>query len=440
MNIKERLELANWAVARAKKAGADDVAVNIVNQRDIEVEYRDNQLDKLKESTQNSLSLSIYANQRYSSHTTNDIKKETLSGFIAEAVAMTKYLSEDPYRLLPDPKYYAGQKDIDLELIDPTYSKVTSEKRVKIAKEIQDITLGLSDKIISCTAYYSDSSYDTVKVHSNGFEGTRQGTSFSSGVDVTVKDGDRGRPEDWDWRTVRFFKDLAAPEILAQTAVSRALDKIGQAKMASGTYDMVVENRAVGRILGSLTGPMRASSLQQKSSFLEGKLNQKIASDKLTVIDEPFIKAGLGSQIFDGEGMATKRRVMIDKGVLKSYYVDNYYGRKLGMEPTIASSTNTVFEYGTRSPEEMIKDIKKGFLITDFIGGNSNSTTGDFSFGIIGKYVENGIIIQPVNEMNISGNLVEFWNQLAEVGNDPYIYSSTRRPSLYFKDVQFSGI
>jgi PmbA protein len=440
MNKKERLELAHWVVTQAKKAGADDAAVNIVNQRDIDVEYRDNKLDKLKDSTQNSLSLSIYANQKYSSHSTNDLKKETLSKFIDEAVAMTKYLSEDPYRLLPDPKYYEGQQNIDLELVDPAYGKVNSETRVKIAKEIQDITLGLSDKIITCTAYYSDSSYDTVKVHSNGFEGTRQGTSFTGGVDVTVKDGDKGRPNDWDWRTVRFFNDLPSPEIMANFAVKRALDKIGQTKMASGTYDMVIENRAAGRILGSLAGPMRASSLQQKRSFLEGKLDQKIASDKLTAIDDPFIKTGLGSQTFDGEGMATKRRVMIDKGVLKSYYVDNYYGRKLGMEPTIASATNTVFEYGSRSPEEMIKDIKKGFLITDFIGGNSNSTTGDFSFGIVGKYIEDGKIIQPVNEMNISGNLTDFWNQLAEVGNDPYIYSSMRRPSFYFKNVQFSGI
>jgi len=440
MNKKERLELANWVVAQAKKAGADDVAVNVVNQRDIEIEYREDQLDKLIESTQNSLSLSIYANKRYSSHTTNDIKKETLAGFITEAVAMTRYLSEDPYRLLPDPKYYANQMEIDLELIDPAYDKVSSEKRVEIAKEIQDKTLGLSDKIISCTSYYSDSFYDTVKVHSNGFEGVREGTSFSSGVEVTVKDGDKGRPADWDWRSVIFFKDLASPEIMAKIAVSRALDKIGQTKMASGIYDMIVENRAVGRIFGDLTGPMRAGSLQQKSSFLEGKLNQKIASDKLTVTDDPFIKAGLGSRLFDNEGMATKRRVMIDKGVLKSYYVDNYYGRKLGMEPTIASSTNTVFECGTRSPEEIIKEVKKGFLVTDFIGGNSNSTTGDFSFGIVGKYIEDGKIIQPVNEMNISGSLTEFWHQLVEVGNDPYIYSSLRRPSLYFKDVQFSGI
>jgi len=129
MNRKERLELANWAVAQAKKSGANDAAVNIANQRDIEIEYRNRKLDKLKESTQNSLSLSVYANNRYSSHSTNDIKKETLSKFIDEAVAMTKYLTEDPYRTLPDPKYYAGRKDIDLQLFEPLIIRIRFMKR-----------------------------------------------------------------------------------------------------------------------------------------------------------------------------------------------------------------------------------------------------------------------------------------------------------------------
>jgi PmbA protein len=203
---------------------------------------------------------------------------------------------------------------------------------------------------------------------------------------------------------------------------------------------MIVENRAGSRILYALYGPMQARSLQQKNSFLEGKLGERIASEKLTLIDDPFIISGLGSRLFDGEGMATKRRVMIEKGILKSYYIDCYYGKKLDMEPTVGSSTNIVMEPGSKSLDDMIKETGKGILVTRFIGGNSNSTTGDFSTGIFGKYIENGEIIKPVSEMNISGNHLEAWNQLTDVGNDPYEYSSWRRPSMYFKDIQFSGI
>ena len=138
--------------------------------------------------------------------------------------------------------------------------------------------------------------------------------------------------------------------------------------------------------------------------------------------------------------MAAKKRVLIDKGVLKTFLIDNYYARKLGVEPTGGSTSNVVFDYGTRSLDEMVASMKKGILVTSFIGGNANSTTGDFSVGIVGIYVEDGKIVRPVNEMNIAGNQKDLWNQLVEVGNDPYIYSSTRRPSLYFKDIHFSGI
>ncbi len=441
MNKKERLELAHWAIKQARKNGADDAAVNVGNSRDIEIEFRDSKLDRLKESTQKYLSLTVYANNRYSAHSTNDIRKGSLGKFIEEAVAMTKYLTEDPYRTLPDPKYYKGQKDIDLRFYDSAYESVNSDQRVKIAREIEGVAMAQSDKIISCTSGYSDSFSETVKVLSNGFEGERKATAFSSGVEVTVDDEKTGgRPGDWEWVTVREFKDLLTPDELGRTVVKRALNKIGQAKMESGTYDMIIENRSVSRFLRHMFGPLRARSLQQKRSFLEGKLGEKIGSDKFTIIDDPFIVGGLGSRTYDGEGMATKRRVIFDKGVLKSYYIDWYYGQKLGVEPTSGSRTNVVTNYGNKSLDELIKQMKKGILVTSFIGGNANSATGDFSIGIVGQYVEDGKIVKPVNEMNIAGNLLEFWKQLTDVGNDPRIYSSWRMPSLYFKDIPFSGI
>ncbi|MCJ7507135.1 MAG: TldD/PmbA family protein [candidate division Zixibacteria bacterium] len=440
MNKKERLELANWAVNQAKKSGAQDVGVDISYNRDVEVGFRDGRIEQLKESAQSSLSLSIYANKRYSSHWTNDMRKDSLEKFIQQAVAMTKYLSEDPFRSLPDPKYYEGQKKIDLNNNDPVYEKVSPEKRLEIAQKIEEIARAQSDKIISCTSGYSDTFYESTKVNSNGFEGESQGTYFSAGAEVVVKDEGGKRPEDWEWATVRLQKDLPSPEVLGKKASQRALGKIGQSKLQSGSYDMLLENRVGGRFLYSLAAPMSGRSLQQKSSYLEGKLGQKIGSDKLTIIDDPFISSGMGSRLFDDEGMATKLRVMVDKGILKEFYIDSYYAKKLGMEPTSGSASNVIFDYGTRALDKMIEGTKKGILVNTFIGGNSNSTTGDFSYGIIGTYIEDGKIIKPVSEMNITGNLADLLNQLVEVGNDPYIYSSLRTPTLYFKDVQFSGI
>jgi PmbA protein len=440
MNSKERLALAHWAVDQAKKSGADDSSVNVVNSRDIEVEIREGKVDKLKESTQNSLSVSVYVDSRYSNQSTNDLRKESLGKFISEAVAMAKYLSEDEFRGLPDPKYYEGQKNVDLKIYDSAYESLTSDERVQFARAIEDAARAQSDLIIASTAGFSDSMYDSVKVHSNGFEGTSRGTVYSAGAEATVRGEGEGRPSDWDWRTYRFRKELPAPELMGKGAVERALAKVGQKKMDSGVFDMVIENRTASRFLGSLMGPMRGSSIQQKRSFLDGKIGKQIASEKFTMIDDPFVVSGFGSRLYDGDGMATKRRVMIDKGVLKSYFIDWYYGRKLGMEPTTGGATNLVFEYGDKNLNELVAQMKKGILVTSFIGGNSNSVTGDFSMGIIGTYVEDGKPVRPVNEMNISGNLTDVMKQLVEMGNDPWIHSAWRRPSLYFKDIQFSGV
>lgn len=440
MNNKERLELAEWIVEYALKSGADESSAAISNSRDIEVEYRNKQLDKLQESTQNSLNLQVYANHKYSSHSTSDLRKDELKKFIDEAVSATKYLTEDKFRSLTDPKYYPVKVDTDLKLKDSAYDKVQSDERVKLASEIEKEAMAVSNKIISSTAGYYDTYYENVRVHSNGFKGESSGTVFSAGAEVTVSDESGGRPEDWFYATTRFKDAIPSPEILGKEAAKRALRKIGQKKIESGAYTMLVENRVSSRLLSVFSGAITARSIQQKSSFLDGMLDKKIASEKLTVIDNPFLEKGMGSRLFDGEGIAAKKRLIIDKGVLKCYLIDNYYGKKLGWEPNGGSVSNVMLQYGDKSFDELLKTIDKGIVVTGFIGGNSNSTTGDFSFGIVGQYVEKGQIMKPINEMNISGNAKEVWNQLTEIGNDPYLYSSWRMPSLLFDGIQFSGI
>ncbi len=440
MNNKERLELAKWVVQQAQKKGADNAAADLGKSRQIEVEFRNRKLDVLKESTQNSLDLSIYVDKKYSSSSTSDLRKDSLGKFIDEAIAMTKYLGADEYRSLPSPKYYEGRQDKELYIFDSGYESFGSERRVQIAREIEDTALNQSEKVVACAGYYTDACYESVKVHSNGFAGSRKSASFSVGLEVTVCDDKECRPNDFDFKTVRYIKDIPDHKKIAIAAVERAFSKIGQKKINSGKYDMIVENRAGTRLLNALSGPMRARNIQQKNSCLEDKLGTKIGSDKLTIIDDPFVEYGLGSRLYDSEGMATRKRIMIEKGVLKSYYVDNYYGKKLGWEPTIGSSTNSVYEYGDKSLDELIAMMGTGILITGFIGGNSNASSGDFSYGIVGQLIKDGKAVHPINEMNVSGNVLDLWPKLAEVGNDPYTFSSNRRPSMYFKDVDFSGV
>ncbi len=440
MNKQEKTRLAHWVIDKARAVGADDAEVNISSNRSVEISCRQRMLENLRESMQNSLSLSIYADGRYSSHSTNDLRRETLKDFVSETVAMTKYLSQDRFRTLPGPRYFEGLEDRDLEVCDDAYEELTTEERIGLVREIEDEALSASDQVLSVTAYAEDSRGDLFKIHSKGFEGSREATSYSAGLEVTVRDPDGGRPQEWSSFSVRRLKDLPDVAAAAKEAVDRALAKLGQTKIESGVYDMVVENRVATRLLGALNRPMYGSSLQQKQSFMEGKVGQKLFSDKLTWIDNPFIPRGLGSRTFDGDGLALKKRTIIDRGVLADFYIDWYYSRKLGVEPTGGSPTNIVIEPGGRSLEEMVAGMSKGILVTGFIGGNSNSTTGDFSYGVSGFYIENGERVKPIAEMNISGTLQELWSNLDETGNDVWTYSSWRRPSLRFKDVHFSGV
>jgi len=439
MTEKERLNLASWAIEYAKKSGADQAAVAVSRQREIDVEYRDKKLDKLQESVKNSLSIKLYVANRYSAHSTNYMSKNSLKGWIDEAVAATKYLAKDEFRSLPDPQYYPKDTDIDLKIYDPQYHSIETSKRKAIAAEIEAIAMAQSDKIISVTAGYFDSHAELVRVHSNGFTGQTKGTSFQIWVVISVKDADGKKPRDWCATETRFYSELSNSEFIAKEAVRRALRKLGQDKIESGRYNMIVENRAGYKPLSTITAAMVGVALYRKKSYLDGLLGKKVASEKLTMIDKPFIEKGLGSRLFDSEGLAAKKRVMIEKGVLRYYYIDDYYGKKLSMAPTSGGQSNTLFEYGSKSLDELTKTMKDGILVTDFLGGNCNSTTGDFSFGIAGQLIKNGEIDRPVSSMTISGNAKELWNQLVEVGCDAYLYSGLRSPSMLFENISFSG-
>jgi len=296
------------------------------------------------------------------------------------------------------------------------------------------------ESILSVTTGFSDSRSESVRVHSNGFKGGRTDTSFWTSAQVSVKDKDDRRPEDWSAAGVRFLAELPPTAEIGREAASRSLARLGAKKPESAVLPMVLENRAAGRLVGYLAGPLSAQSLQQKRSFFEGKLGQVIGSDKLTVIDDPHLAKGFGSRLYDGEGMAARKMPIFESGVLRNYFVDTYYGKKLKIAPTTGGSSNLIWALGAKSQAELVAEVKDGMLVTGFLGGNSNSTTGDFSLGVQGFRIRNGQVAEPVSEMNISGNHLELWKRLQAVGNDPYPYSPLRTPTLVFDGVQFAGI
>jgi PmbA protein len=293
--------------------------------------------------------------------------------------------------------------------------------------------------VLSVSTSVSDTASESALVQTNGFEGTRRGTDFWLGAEVAVQDPDGRRPEEYAAAGCRTFAGLEAPEVVGRRAAERAQARVGAVKGASSLTTLVVEARAAGRLAATLLGPMSAGAIQQKRSFLEGKVGQPLFSPLLGVDDDPLVPRGFGSRRYDGEGMAARRRTMIRDGVLSELYVDTYYGRKLGLPPTTGRPSNLSWKLGTRPPAELLAAVGDGVLVTGFLGGNSNGTTGDFSLGIRGFAIRGGRVAEPVAEMNASGNLLELWKRLAAVGDDPYPCSATRTPTLVFEGVQVAG-
>ncbi len=438
---QELYDLAEKAIQIAKAAGADDCRVSLGVERFVEISYRDRKPENIKEATTKGLRVEIFVDKRYSSQTTSDLRLESLKTFIANAVASTRLLAEDPFRTLPDPKYYQGRQTVDLKLYDPDYEKLTPESRHSFVKAIEESCLSKGgDKVISVTAAGYDGHSEQVLMATNGFDGYVESTVFYGGAEMTARDeGDR-RPAEYSYASSPSRKALPRPEEIGAEAASRALNLLGARKIKTETLPIIIENRVVARFGNGLLQAMLGRSIQQKQSFLADKKGQKVASRVLTLVDDPFIPGGLGSRTFDSEGIAAKKRVMIEEGVLRDFYIDWYYGRKLGWEPTTGSPSNLIIPPGKRSVREIMKDLGRGILITGFIGGNSNSTTGDTSIGILGQLFEKGEPVHPIAEMNIADNHLRIWQRLVEAANDPYPYSAQRFPSLVFTDVVVSGI
>ena len=441
-NDQDMLAIAQSCIGLAKSAGAKDAGARAYRVRDVSLDYRDGKVEKISEATTRGVAIQLYVDGRFTTASTSDVRPEALKTFIGDAVALAKTIQVDPFRALPDPALYKGLPTVDLQLEDPKYSAVSAEEGRRVTKAIYDAARGVkgAEAFTSITTSFASNLVETWMVTSNGFSGANRGTAFFVSAGVSAKEADGRRPEEFDSAGSRHYSGLTDAPGVGVRAAQRTLSRLGSKKGETNAMTVVIDNRAVGRLANMLIGPLTAGALQQKNSFFEGKLGQQIASPLLGITDDPLIPKAFGSRRFDNEGIAAKPRVVVDGGVLKSYYIDTYYGRKLKMEPTSGSPSNTVWKLGTKSQKELLADVKDGLLITRFIGGNSNGGTGDFSIGVVGFRVRGGVIAEPVAEMNLSGNHLEFWKKLVAVGNDPFPYSSNRAPSLVFENVSVAGV
>lgn len=436
--MSELLQSATAAVEMARKAGAQDAWAALSRDRSVSYTYRDGKIEKVEESTSRGLGISLYVDGRYSSHSTTDLRPDRLQSFITEAVALTRALQPDPHRKIPDPALFKDRPTTDLERNDPAVARITREQREAWCAEM-DARAHTDKRVISAESGLFSGESQGASASSNGFTGTWDGAYVGYNCSATVREGEDKRPEGSASAVGRYLAGLPEPGKIAEKALARALDRLGSKKGPTIRATMVVDPEAAVSLISRALGPGSAAAIQQGRSYWAGKLGQPLFGDKLTITDDPLIPRGLGSRHFDGEGISAKRMPIIDKGVVKNIYIDTYYGRKLGMAPTTGSASNRVVALGDKNLAELLAQAGSGIYVTSWLGGNSDSTTGDFSLGLRGHLIENGKIGAPIGEMNVTGNIPALYRSLFAVGNDPYPYSSLRAPTLVFQDVQFSG-
>lgn len=439
MITNENKKLAQWAMEYALKNGCQASRVSLYNGSSSSFEIRDMKIDRLQQASENSLVIHLFVDGRYGSYSTNRLNKHELEKFIREGVDATRFLAEDTARTLPDASLYYKGKGVDLQLLDPAFDAIQPDDKVALAMHVCDEIMGKDNRIISATSSYSDEKDFKYMIASNGFEGETSGSSFSLVGSVSIHGEGDARPESY-WYDSSLYYNALVKEGIGMKALERTLRKLGQTKVASGKYQMVVDNMNSGRLLAPIIDAIYGSSIQQKNSFLLDKLGQQVLRDKVTIADEPHLIKASGARYFDGEGVATGYLPVFEKGVLKTYYIDTYTANKMNAKPTIASPSILTMQLGNRDSEGLITSVDKGIFITGFNGGNCNSTTGDFSYGIEGFLIENGKLTQPISEMNVTGNMLTLWSNLAEAGNDPRLSSSWRIPSLVFEGADFSGL
>ena len=423
----------------ALKKGCQAARLNLYQNSNTSFEIRDMKIDSLQQASESGLSIQLFVDGRYGSISTNRIDQKELEAFITNGIESTRYLAVDNARTLPDPSLYYKGGGAELQLYDSRFANIQPDDKVTLAMNVCDEIIGKHERVISSNSAYSDGESFNYRIASNGFEGESSGSSFTLFAEANIKGDGDARPSDYWYESSLYYDDLIKKGI-GTKALERALSRIGQTKVTSAKMPMVVDCESSNQLLSPVMRAINGSAIQQQNSFMLEKLQQKVFNDKMTLVDEPHLTKSYGARYFDSEGIATQKRNIFEAGVLNLYFIDTYNSNKLNMPVTIGSSSILMMPGGTKNALELTQGLEKGIFVTGFNGGNCNATTGDFSYGIEGFLIEKGKITQPVNEMNITGNMLTLWRNLVEIGNDARLTSSSRIPSLLFDNVDFSGM
>ncbi len=439
MNTQKLESLATFVVSEAKRLGATDCDVSISQYDSVECGVRLGEVEEFKTAKGGrGLKFRALVGKKSAVTNTSDFRRDAIRKVVRSTIAMAKETEADEFAGMPEAHQFA--KSIPaLALFDDTLSKLDAARKLDMAMKCEAAARTADPRVTNSEgASFSDHCGAVVLANSRGFMGAYSGSNCSIGASIIASEDGKMQVGSW-YHSSRTLAGLDSADSVGKEAARRALRHLGARKVKSQEVPVVFDHLMSARLLGQFIGAAHGSHVYRKSSFLAGKVGEVVAVKDLVIVDDGLIPGALGSHPFDGEGLPTTKRVLVQDGKLQSYLVDSYSGRKLGLEPNGGSTANLFIKAGTLSPEEIIKSVKSGLYLTSVSGPGFNAVSGDYSMGASGIWIENGELAYPVEEITVAGNVLEMFQSIEAIGNDLAFRSRTCAPTLKIGKMMVAG-
>ena len=442
------------AIEAAKRAGASQVDVLLVEGDDREVRVRGDEIEFVKQAQERGLGIRALVDGKEGRQTsivsTSDLAPEAVERMAEEAVALARATAADPTAGLPDGGF--AQDIPDLSLFDPADQNVALDARIEDAKRAEAAARDFDPRIDNSEGSQASSGHARVVYgNSQGFVGSYESASHGIFAEPLAREGDSMQRDYW-MSSARKLSELEDAAAVGRKAAERAIRRLGGKRVETCEVPVIFDGLMAPSLIGQLASCVSGYSIYRESSFLGEKLGEQVAASEISIIDDGRVPGGLGSKPFDGEGQPTRRNVLVENGVLKTWLLDHYSGRKLDMESTGSATrgTGSAPRVGTTNlwldaPEDgptleaMIAELDRGLVVTELIGMGFNPTTGDYSRGAAGLWVENGEVVHPVEEITIAGNLGDMFQSIDRIGSELVWRGRTAAPPIRIASMMIAG-
>jgi PmbA protein len=447
-------QLASDVVAKARKAGATDAEAVVYEGEEFGALVRLGQVEQLKESGSRAVGLRVFIGQRTASTSSSDFSSESIEKLVSGAVTLAKITSEDPFAGLPETEAF-GQIEGELGLYFDDVNEMPPAERIEIARRTEAAAMAYDTRITnSGGGDFDTATSHKILVNSRGFVGEYRKSYCGFSASPIAQGETGGMQRNYWFSNSRTTRLLESPEDIGQEAARRTLKRLGAKQVKTQAAPVVFSPEIAKSIMGNVFEAANGDAIYRHATFFADMLGEQVAGENITIVDDGTMVfdgiGGFGTSPFDGEGLPTRRKVIVERGILKNYVMNTYTARKLGMASTGNASRglagnpgigagNFYLEAGTLTPEQIIGDVKNGLYVTETMGFGVNLVTGDYSQGASGMWIENGEIAYPVEEITIAGNLKDMYKNIVAIGNDLVFRGASAAPTIRVEGMMIAG-